>query len=78
MLSKQSIIGHLHSLDLTNSEENLRGLGRPNAYHFLLEIGEVRPAAAVQQDLHRAQLLVNDRGLRAVQEAETRHHMLQH
>ena len=38
----------------------------------------MRSAAAVQQDLEGAQLLVDDGGLRAVQEAEACHHMPQH
>ena len=38
----------------------------------------MRSAAAVQQDLEGAQLLVDDGGLCAVQEAEACQHMPQH
>ena len=38
----------------------------------------MRSAAAVQQDLEGAQLLVDDGWLRAVQEVEASHHVPQH
>ena len=47
-------------------------------YRVLLEVREVGPAAAVQQDLGGAQLLVDDGRLSAVQEAEACHHIPQH
>lgn len=49
-----------------------------STYHFLLEVREMCSAAAVQQDLEGAQLLVDDGGLRVVQEAEACYHIAQH
>lgn len=51
---------------------------KPWSYRMLLEVRQVRSAAAVQQDFGRAQLLLDDGWLCTVQEAQACYHMPQH
>ena len=51
---------------------------KSESYLILLEIRQMGSAAAIQQDLGGAQLLMKDRGLCTVQEVETSHHVPQH
>ena len=59
-------------------EQDFKEVLLESTYHFLLEVREMCSAAAVQQDLEGAQLLVDDGGLRIVQEAEACYHIAQH
>ena len=71
----QGTLPHVTSAELSKTS---RKFWLKSTYHFLLEVREMCSAAAVQQDLEGAQLLVDDGGLRVVQEAEACYHIAQH
>ena len=54
------------------------GFATPDAHLILLEIRQMGSAAAIQQYLGGAQLLVEDRWLCTVKKVEASHHIAQH